>query len=281
MQANLSALRLRPWDGVTVALDRLTPFPARVTGWGLAPDGAVNLQLAEVDPAVWAWNPATDERATGQNPPVVVPNPGVIAAPAAMLVETPLAASFAVMAVSWSAVGSGYLAGYEIEFRPSSVAVWQGYAGGSGATAVAIPTAEPTAFRVRAKASSGAVSGWREALVPAAASGLAATGIAGGVRLSGGFPADGVRLQVLAGQQRQPERRHQACPPSRLRRPGTALASPTARPAGTGCAASRPRATSPPSLARSLPPHSDRRMHRRPAGPQRQPQQDRLREVPA
>ncbi len=38
---------LRPWDGVTVALDRLTPFPARVTGWALAPDGGVNLQLAE------------------------------------------------------------------------------------------------------------------------------------------------------------------------------------------------------------------------------------------
>jgi hypothetical protein len=47
MQANLSALRLRPWDRVTVALGRLTPFPARVTGWALAPDGGVNLQLAE------------------------------------------------------------------------------------------------------------------------------------------------------------------------------------------------------------------------------------------
>ena len=41
------------------------------------------------------------------------------------------------------------------------------------------------------------MSGWREALVPAAASGLVATGIAGGVRLSGGFPADAVRLQVF------------------------------------------------------------------------------------
>ncbi|GAV36345.1 hypothetical protein ROTAS13_04032 [Roseomonas sp. TAS13] len=50
---------------------------------------------------------------------------------------------------------------------------------------------------MRAQARSGAVSGWREALVPAAASGLAATGITGGVRLSGGFPADGVRLQVF------------------------------------------------------------------------------------
>ena len=157
----------------------------------------MNLQLSEEDPAVWAWNPATDERATGQNPSVVLPNPGVIAAPAAILVETQVTIAFTAMAVSWSAVGSAYLAGYEIEFRPNSVVIWQGYAGGFGATAVAIPTTEPTAFRVRAQARSGAVSGWREALVPAAASGLAATAIAGGVRLSGGFPADAVRLQIF------------------------------------------------------------------------------------
>jgi hypothetical protein len=168
-----------------------------VTGWRLAPDGGVDLTLAEEDPAIWDWDPAVDERATGDSPSVVLPNPGVIAAPATINVETPTGVSFAAMAISWAAVGSAYLSGYELEFRPASVAVWQGYAGGFGATAVAIPTAEPTAFRVRAQARSGAVSGWREALVPAAASGLAATGIAGGVRLSGGFPADAVRLQVF------------------------------------------------------------------------------------
>jgi hypothetical protein len=195
--ANLSALRLRPWDGVTVALDRVGAFPARVTGWRLSPDGGVDLALSEEDPAVWNWNPAVDERAAGDSPSVVLPNPGVIAAPAAIAVATPVPAAFGSLGVSWSAVGSAYLAGYELEFMPASVAVWQGYAGGFGATAVAIPTAEPTAFRVRAQARSGAVSGWREALVPAAASGLAATGITGGVRLSGGFPADAVRLQVF------------------------------------------------------------------------------------
>ena len=78
--ANLSALRLRPWDSVTLALDRLGPFPARVTGWRLAPDGGVDLTLAEEDPAIWDWDPAVDERATGDSPSVVLPNPGVIAA---------------------------------------------------------------------------------------------------------------------------------------------------------------------------------------------------------
>jgi hypothetical protein len=175
---------------------------------GMAPGGGVNLQLAEEDPAVWAWNPATDERATGQNPSVVLPNPGVIAAPATILVETPLGTTFTAIAVSWSAVGSAYLAVYEIEFCPTSVVVWQGYAGGFGGTAVAIPTAEPTAFRVRAQARSGAVSGWREALVPAAASGLDRHHLR---RAPVGRLSRRRRAAAdLRGQQRQPRRRHQA-----------------------------------------------------------------------
>ena len=195
--ANLSALRLRPWDGVTVALDRVGPFPARVTGWRLSPDGGVDLTLSEEDPAVWDWNPAVDERAAGDSPSVVLPNPGVIAAPASISVDTPTGSAFAALGVSWSAVGSAYLAGYELEFRPASVATWQGYGGALGATAASIPTAEPTGFRARAVARSGAVSGWREAAIPGAVTAPAALGITGGVRLSGGFPADAVRLQVF------------------------------------------------------------------------------------
>ncbi len=195
--ANLAALRLRPWEGAMVALDRLAPFPARVTGWSLAPDGGVNLTLAEEDPAVWDWNPAVDERATGESPSVVLPNPGLIATPASIAVQTPSSTSFAALAVSWAAVASAHLANYEVEFMPASVAAWQGYGAGQGATAASIPTAEPTAFRVRAVARSGAVSGWREALVPATVSAPTATGIAGGVRLSGSFPADAVRLQIF------------------------------------------------------------------------------------
>ncbi|MCQ4163065.1 phage tail protein, partial [Roseomonas sp. GC11] len=80
--AKYSALCFRPWDVVTVALDRLAPFPARITGWTLSADGGVDLTLQEEDEAVWAWDPDTDERATGDNPSVVLPNPGRIAAPA-------------------------------------------------------------------------------------------------------------------------------------------------------------------------------------------------------
>ncbi|MGK7865223.1 phage tail protein [Falsiroseomonas sp. E2-1-a4] len=195
--ANLSALRLRPWDGVTVALDRVGAFPARVTGWRLSPDGGVDLALSEEDPAVWNWNPAVDERAAGDSPSVVLPNPGIIAAPAAIAVATPVTAAFWALGVSWSPVGSAFLAGYELEFLPASVAVWQGYGGALGATAASVPTTEPTAFRARAVARSGAVSGWREAAVPGAVTAPAALGITGGVRLSGGVPIGAVRLQVF------------------------------------------------------------------------------------
>ncbi len=167
------------------------------TAWSLAAEGGVDLTLEEEDAAVWDWNPAVDERATGSNPAVVLPNPGVIAAPTSITVETPQTTAFAVLAVSWSTVGSSHLAGYQVEFLPASVAAWQGYGGSLGATAAAIPTAEPTGFRVRAVARSGAVSGWRQALVPAAVAAPTATGIAGGVRLSGGVPPDAVRLQVF------------------------------------------------------------------------------------
>ncbi len=50
---------------------------------------------------------------------------------------------------------------------------------------------------MRAVARSGAVSGWRQALVPMAVAAPTATGIGGGIRLSGGFPADAARLQVF------------------------------------------------------------------------------------
>jgi hypothetical protein len=196
-EMNLSALRLRPWDGVMVALDRLTPFPARVVGWRLAPEGGVDLTLAEEDAAVWDWNPATDERATGDSPSVVLPQPGVIAQPASIGVDTPQAMSFAALAIAWAPVGSAYLAGYEVEFQPLSVSLWQGFASGLSATNAIIPTAEPTAFRVRAQARSGAASGWREALVPSPPSGLTATGVTGGIQISGSVPSGVAFLQVF------------------------------------------------------------------------------------
>jgi hypothetical protein len=55
----------------------------------------------------------------------------------------------------------------------------------------------PTAFRVRARSTSGAVSAWRTAGTPALVASPSADGIAGGIRIDGGFPADAVKLQVF------------------------------------------------------------------------------------
>ena len=137
-----------------VALDRLVPFLARITGWSLAQDGGVDLVLAEEDAAVWDWNPAVDERSTGDSPSVVLPNPSRIATPASIAVGTPVTSSFAALAVSWSPVGSAYLAGYELEYLPASVVVWQGYGAGFGATA-AMPTGAASLTRCAARTMSG------------------------------------------------------------------------------------------------------------------------------
>ncbi len=128
---------------------------------------------------------------------MVLPNPGVIAAPATINVETPAGTAFTALSLSWAAVGSAYLSGYELEFRPASVAAWQGYGGALSATAASIATSEPTAFRLRAVARSGAVSGWQEAAIPGGVTALAALGIAGGIRLSGILPPEVTRLQVF------------------------------------------------------------------------------------
>ncbi|MBS7789419.1 hypothetical protein KTR66_05405 [Roseococcus sp. SDR] len=197
VQANLSALRLRPWDGVMVAIDRIEPFPARITGWRFAPEGGIDLTLAEEDAAVWDWNPAVDERATGDSPSVILPRPGSIATPASIRVGTPSTATFAALGVDWAAVPSAYLAGYEVEARPASVANWLAVAAGTGALFAVFPTTEPTAFRVRARARSGAVSGWQEAAIPAAPSGLAAVGVVGGIQITGAYPAGATALQVF------------------------------------------------------------------------------------
>ncbi|GIX10382.1 phage tail protein [Elioraea sp.] len=195
--ARLSALRLRPWDGVTLALDRLTPFPARITGWSLAPEGGVDLALAEEDAAVWDWNAAVDERAVGDSPSVVLPNPSAIAAPAGIAVDTPQGVAFTALAVSWAAVSSAWLAGYELEFLPQGNALWQGFAAGLTATSATVPTAVPTAFRVRAQATTGAVSAWRTAEIPGLVASPSADGITDGIRIDGGFPGDAAKLQIF------------------------------------------------------------------------------------
>jgi hypothetical protein len=106
-ELNLSALRVRPFDLVNVSFDRMTSFPARVVGWRLAPEGGVDLTLVEEDAAVWDWNPATDERATGDSPSVVLPQPGVIGTPATITVQTPQTVSVSTLSFAWFAVMCG------------------------------------------------------------------------------------------------------------------------------------------------------------------------------
>lgn len=195
--ANLSALRLRPWDGVLVALDRMPPFSARVTGWALSSEGGVDLALVEEDAAVWEWNPETDEREAGESPSVSLPNPSAISSPTSITVDTPQGVTFNTLSVSWAAVSSAWLDGYELEFKPQGNTLWQGFAAGMTATSAIVSTAVPTAFRVRAQATTGAVSVWRVAEIPGLVLSPTAQGISGGIQIDGTFPSDAVRLQIF------------------------------------------------------------------------------------
>jgi hypothetical protein len=124
-------------------------------------------------------------------------------------------------------VGSANLAGYEVEFRLKSVVPWQGFAGALGATSATLPTTEPTAIRVRAQARSGAISGWREAAVPAAPSGLAATAVVGGTQVSGSVPG-GTPTCRSSRRRRTASLPRPSSPTSRPCCPGAAPASPPA-----------------------------------------------------
>ncbi len=146
---------------------------------------------------MWDWNPAVDERATGSNPPWCCPTPASSPRPPASrwrrrrtppLPFSPYHGRRSAPRISPATRSSS---------SPPPSRPGRATAAPSVPTAAAIPTAEPTGFRLRAVARSGAVSGWRQALVPAAVAAPTATGIAGGIRLSGGFPADAVRLQVF------------------------------------------------------------------------------------
>ena len=242
--ANLSALRLRPWEGATVALDRLVPFPARITGWSLAQDGGVDLVLAEEDAAVWDWNPAVDERATGDSPSVVLPNPGRISAPASIAVDD---------------------AGHHQLCRPGGLLV-----GGRLGLSRRLRGRVPAGLGCRVAGLRGGVRRHRGVDPHRRADRL--QGARRGpqwrrVGLAVG-PGPGRRLGAdrhrhhrrraavrrlsrrcgaaagVRGQQRPAWPRPPSWPPSRPACSGIAPASPPARPAGTGCAASRPRATS-------------------------------------
>jgi hypothetical protein len=116
-------------DVVSLSLDalgwHLKPF--RVMGWGMTPEMGVDLQLQEDAPSSYAWdaNDAIDDA-----PDSSLSLLGSMAAPENLLVQStsaiqPDGTTLSSAQLSWSAIGSALIAGYEVHYQLSDANTWQ------------------------------------------------------------------------------------------------------------------------------------------------------------
>jgi hypothetical protein len=116
-------------DVVSLSLDalgwHLKPF--RVMGWGMTPEMGVDLQLQEDAPSSYAWdaNDAIDDA-----PDSSLSLLGSMAAPENLQVQStsaiqPDGTTLSSAQLSWSAIGSALIAGYEVHYQLSDASTWQ------------------------------------------------------------------------------------------------------------------------------------------------------------
>jgi hypothetical protein len=192
LRTNLIGLALQPDDRVTLSLPRLPASVYRVVEWALTPSGAVSLSLEQDEPAVYAWDPAADERPL---PPVRQgQTPGGFAFDApAVTVTTPTAATFTSLTLTWGAISG--VGSYDAEWRAPSTSAWT--ASNTTGVTIAFSTGGRAAFRVRARALD-LVSAWRDVPIPSAP-GLSVVGTLAGIQVQVSLPSGAARAQVFIG----------------------------------------------------------------------------------
>ena len=191
---NLSGLRLRCMDVVTVSLPRLPEATYRVTGWALSPDGGVDVTLEEETADVWAWTPATDERALPAVAAVEFPSGATLGTPV-VTVTTPNDPEPATIAIAWAAITSA--TSYLVEWREPGASVWTS-ATPSGTTATP-STAGVAGFRVQARGADDAYGLWRTVDLPEAPTGFLVVTTGGGYDVTVTIAEGTDRAQIFAG----------------------------------------------------------------------------------
>jgi len=195
--AKLTALRIAPWDGVYLDLERyaFAQEQFRVVGWALAEDGGIDLALQADDAAVYAWSASEEETpATPQG--VTGPNSVTIAAPATLTVSTPVTSTYSAINVVWAAVSSIWLAGYDTEFRAAGDSVWTNH-GQVTIPSTSVARVAATDFRVRSRTSSGVTSDWLTSAAPAMPTGVSATPGAGQIDLAWTNGSGAAQVQIF------------------------------------------------------------------------------------
>lgn len=181
--AKLTAMRLQPWDGVYLTIERYgwDQKQFRVIGWVLAEDGGVDLTLQEDAASVYSWT-ATEENEAALQQAVVLPNPSAIAMPASLTVTTPETPTFSQLSATWPAVQNIWRDGYDFEFREVGGTDWNsiGRIGDdtqdNDVNNVVVLTSIAVDMQVRAVTKNGTPSAFTQALAPGMPTDVASAG---------------------------------------------------------------------------------------------------------
>ena len=177
--AKLSAMNLRPLDTCYLSFDLYgwANEEVLVTGWSFSDEQGIELTLRAHDAAIYDWI-ASEELDLGVSPATTLPDASSMAAPSDVPVTTPVTLLFTTIAISWAAVLSIWLDGYDVEFRDAGASDWTSYGRvGGGATRIAsVERSTPQEFRVRAVSVNGAAGAFTENLTLATPGGVTATG---------------------------------------------------------------------------------------------------------
>lgn len=201
--AMYTCMPLRPLSGVylTNARNAWDQEQHLVTSWKLTEDMGVNLVMRDDGPEVWDWDAETDEQIPAAPQSVTLPDGTAIPAPETVTVETPTTPTYTHLAISWDAVASAWLSGYDVEYRDDGGSAWTSYgrvAIGSPLTA-SIERTSPQDFRVRAASTIvGVGSDYTTNLAPDAPSGLA-VGAGPSVHIVWTSGADAEDVQIFEG----------------------------------------------------------------------------------
>lgn len=126
-----SALKIAVGDVGTVTVSALgyAGKQFRCTGWSLAEDGGIDLELREYAAAVFDWA-GGDATLADPAPDTTLPNAYgtatvAITGFAETLIETRAGAGVAArLTVSWSPAADAFVAGYDLEYRPVAETAW-------------------------------------------------------------------------------------------------------------------------------------------------------------
>ena len=175
--AKYTAFAYSVGDVVPVSIPALgwAPKLFQVMGWSLAKGGGVDLSLREIASTIWDWN-LGDATHVDPAPDTELPDMTLLDAPLDLLLtsgqstllETGDGTVISRIKAIWSGVESGFVGGYDLEYKKSTEADWLSAPVNSGVTMAYIsPVEDGVAYDVRVRAVSiypGIFSVWTEVL---------------------------------------------------------------------------------------------------------------------